>query len=221
MFYLRKLLYLFVLIGYSVSNAGSYEDFFSALQRDDRLQARAMLQNGFDPNSVDPNGEPALLLALRSGSFAVATELVAHPDIQVELRSNKDESPLMLAAIKGRLDLCRQLIARDADVNKPGWTPLHYAAANSLSEAVEVVRLLLEHFAYIDADSPNGTTPLMMAARYGSYEVVQVLLDAGADPSLKNALGLTALDFAEKVAHTEALESIARAIRARQPEGSW
>jgi ankyrin repeat protein len=37
----------------------------------------------------------------------------------------------------------------------------------------------------------------MMAAMYGSPEVVKILLEAGADPTLKNGLGLTALDFAK------------------------
>jgi len=218
MFNLKNVCYLIVFIGCSASFAGSYEDFFSALQRDNGVQAQAILKRGFDPNSVSPQGEPALLLALRSDSFAVANVLVEHPDTQVEVRSAKDESPLMLAAIKGQLELCRQLVARDADVNKPGWTPLHYAASKGHAE---VVRLLLEHFAYVDAASPNGSTPLMMAARYSTHDVVKVLLDAGADPTLKNALGLTALDFAQKAAQPESLESIARAIRARAPAGTW
>jgi ankyrin repeat protein len=55
---------------------------------------------------------------------------------------------------------------------------------------------LLENSAYIDAESPNGTTPLMMAAMYGSPESVKVLIQAGADLNIKNQLGLTALDFA-------------------------
>ncbi|MFZ9182625.1 MAG: ankyrin repeat domain-containing protein, partial [Hylemonella sp.] len=50
-----------------------------------------------------------------------------------------------------------------------------------------------------DAESPNGTTPLMMAAMYGSPAAVKVLLEAGADPSIQNNLGLSALDFANQV----------------------
>ena len=124
----------------------------------------------------------------------------------------------MLAAIKGQLDLCRQLIARDADINKPGWAPLHYAAS---SGNAQVVKLLLDHYAYIDAESPNGSTPLMMAAMYGSADSVRVLLDAGADVNLKNSIGLNALDFARKAGHEDAGALIAAAIRAMKPAASW
>ena len=72
------------------------------------------------------------------------------------------------------------------------------------------------------AASPNGTTPLMMAAQYGSNEAVQLLLDEGADPTLKNQLGLTAADFALRVSRTESADKIAAAIRKRQPNrGRW
>lgn len=214
----KKIIYLIVLIGYSFSFAGSYENFFQALERDDTAAVRALLQRGFDPNSVNPKGEYALILALRLPAPGVARLLIAHPDTLVEVRTAKDESPLMLAAIKGNLELCRQLIARDADVNKPGWTPLHYAATVG---SAPVVQLLLAHYAYVDADSPNGSTPLMMAARYGSEEAVQALLDGGADATLKNAIGLTALDFAQKSDRPGALLRIAAAIRAKKPEASW
>lgn len=216
--YLKKVLYLIVLIGYSISYAGSYDDFFRAIASDNSSAVQALLQRGFDPNSVDPKGQSALLAALRLPAPAVAKVLIAHPETKVEVRSDKDESPLMLAAIKGELDLCRQLIARDADVNKPGWAPLHYAAS---SGNAQVVQLLLDHFAYIDAESPNGSTPLMMAAMYGSAEAVKVLLDAGADATAKNALGLTALDFAQKAGHDDAVALIAAAIRSSKPAASW
>jgi ankyrin repeat protein len=218
MFHLKKIVYLIVLIGYSISFAGSYDDFFSALERDNAPQVQDLLLRGFDPNSVSPEGQYALILALRKSSLAVARLLIANPATQVEVRTAKDESPLMLAALKGQLAICRQLIDRDADVNKPGWTPLHYAATGGNAA---VVQLLLDHYAYIDAASPNGSTPLMMAAMYGSAESVNTLLGAGADPTLKNALGLTALDFARKSEHPDAVERIARAIRARAPAGSW
>ncbi len=101
----------------------------------------------------------------------------------------------MMAALTGQIDLAEQLVARGADVNKTGWTPLHYAASGGM---LAVISLLLENYAYIDATSPNGTTPLMMAAHYGSTEAVQLLLDEGADPTLKNQLKLSAADFAEQ-----------------------
>lgn len=216
--YLKKVLYLIVLIGYSFSYAGSYDDFFGALERDDVRTAQVLLQRGFDPNSVHPDGQPALIRALQQSSWAVAQLLADQPSIQVEVRNRKDESPLMLAALKGQLAICRQLIARGADVNKPGWTPLHYAAS---SGNPQLVQLMLEHFAYVDAESPNGSTPLMMAAMYGSSEAVKVLLDSGADPTLKNALGLGALEFALKGEHPDAVKYIANALRTRQPAGSW
>ena len=62
----------------------------------------------------------------------------------------------------------------------------------------------------------------MMAAQYGTPEALQLLLDEGADPTLKNQLGLTARDFALRVSRKEAAESIAAAIRRRQPNrGKW
>lgn len=218
MYYLRKVLYLIVLIGYSVSFAGSYDDFFTAIVRDDVQPVKVLLRRGFDPNSVGPSGEPALLLALRKSSMKVAQVLVAFPATRVEVRNAKDESPLMLAAIKGELELCRQLITRDADVNKPGWTPLHYAATGG---RMAVVQLLLDNFAYIDAESPNGSTPLMMAAMYGSTDMVTLLLGAGADPGLRNAQGLNALDFAKKGGHPDSVLAIAAALKGKEPAGSW
>jgi ankyrin repeat protein len=214
----KKIIYLIVFIGYSFSYAGSYEDFFQAISLDNASAVQALLQRGFDPNSVNPKGQPALLLALRVPAPAVAQLLIAHPDTKVEVRTDKDESPLMLAAINGQLALCRQLIARDADVNKPGWAPLHYAAT---SGNVAVIQLLLEHYAYIDAESPNGSTPLMMAAMYGSSDAVKALLDAGADATLKNSIGLNAVDFAQKAGHADAVALIAAAIRAKKPAASW
>lgn len=218
MYYIKKSLYIIVLFGYSICYGGSYEDFFKAIALDDSGLVQVLLQRGFDPNSVGPDGQYALLLALRQNSLAVAQVLISHPATQVEVRSSKDESPLMLASIKGQLELCRQLIARDADVNKPGWAPLHYAATNGQPQ---VVQLLLDHYAYVDAESPNGSTPLMMAAKYGTSDAVKVLLDAGADPTLKNALGLSALDFADTAGHEAAVNLIAQALRSRNPEGSW
>ncbi|KRD55928.1 hypothetical protein ASE52_06900 [Acidovorax sp. Root275] len=202
--------------------AGAYEDFFVAILRDDDAAIAALLRRGFDPNTRDPKGQVGLTIALQNGSVKAFAALLASRQVDVEARNAQDESPLMMAALKGNVEAVKALLARDADVNKTGWTPLHYAASAGSRQHAAIIALLLENHAYIDAASPNGTTPLMMAAHYGSSEAVQLLLDEGADPALKNQLGLTAADFALRVSRTESADKIAAAIRKRQPNrGRW
>jgi ankyrin repeat protein len=108
------------------------------------------------------------------------------------------------------LELAKTLIKRDADINHPGWTPLHYAATGGQTA---IIKLLLEESAYIDAESPNGTTPLMMAARYGNGKAVQLLINEGADLHLKNHLGLSAIDFAVTGQRPDAIQLLHTALK--------
>jgi ankyrin repeat protein len=218
MFNFKYVFYLIVLYSYSFCYAGSYDDFFTAIKHNDTNTVIGLLNRGFDANTLDPAGEHGLLLAIREPALEVATVLINWPKTKVETRNRQDESPLMLAAINGLTEICQQLISKGADVNKPGWTPLHYAATHG---HLAVMNLLLENYAYIDAVSPNGSTPLMMAASYGTPTAVKLLLEAGADPMLKNDLGLSAIDFAQRANRAESAEIISAFVRGRQPKGNW
>lgn len=205
-----------------LAHAGAYEDFFKAIELDNGAAVADLLRRGFDPNARDPKGQPALIVALRGDSRKAAAALIAAKGLKVEERNAKDESALMLAALRGNLSAARALIRLDADVNKTGWTPLHYAASGTTQDAAAMVALLLEESAYIDAASPNGTTPLMMAVRYGTGDVALLLIEEGADPTLKNDLGLTAIDFARQADRTDMVDLVAQAVRRRQPNrGRW
>lgn len=216
--YFKQTIYLVVLIGFNFSHAGSYEDFFSAIKNDDPATLQKLLGRGFDANTPDPQGQHGLILAIREPSLKAASALLDAPKVNLNAFNALGESPLMLAALKGHLALSDKLVKKGADVNKTGWTPLHYAASNG---HVEVIKLLLENHAYIDAESPNGSTPLMMAGMYGNAQSVKLLLDEGADPLLKNQIGLTALQFAERGNRPDSIELLTKAMRSKQLTGKW
>ena len=217
----KNVIYLIVLIGFNAAFAGSYEDFFQAIKRDDARAVQQLLARGFDANTLDPQRQSGLAIALREPSPKVANLLIDWPKTELNALSAQGESPLMLAAIKGELELVEKMVKKGADVNKTGWTPLHYAASGG---HVKVISALLENHAYIDAESPNGSTPLMMASMYGTAAAVKLLLEEGADPLLKNQQGLTALQFAQRASRPDSAEILVngtRSARAQRPAGTW
>ncbi len=209
-------LYVF-LSNLSFSWAGSYEDFFQATQRDQVQVVSNLLSRGFDPNTVNVNAEPAIFDAWDHGALKVLESLIRHPNTKLNVKNSHGESLLMLVCLKGNLKFSQLLIERQADINHPGWTPLHYAATNGNTK---IVKMLLDESAYIDAESPNGTTPLMMAARYGSPEAVQLLIKEGADIHLKNQLGLSALNFAKDGGRPDSIKLIETALAQSAPQAS-
>ena len=186
-------LYLYVFIGFSISKAGAFDDFFKAIVFDQVPVVGNLIYRGMDPNTPTEKGEPALVFAVRSGAPKTVAYLLKQPSIQIDATNMADETALMLAANANDLASANLLIEAGASVNRPNWTPLHYAASKGHTG---MMRLLIENDAYVDAESPNGTTPLMMAAYYASPNAVKLMLEEGADPLLKNQDGQTALDMA-------------------------
>lgn len=191
-------------------------EFFNAIRSDDVDKVNAMLSAGADPNMLDEAGQCALVVALQSEALRVADMLIANARTDLNYLNAAQESALMFAALKGLMPQAQALIARGAYVNKTGWAPLHYSVTQP---KLEMVVLMIENYAYIDAESPNGTTPLMMAARYGTDEQVRYLLDEGADPMMRNQLNMTAYDFALQAEQKTKAQMILQAMRDLQPSG--
>lgn len=186
--------------------AGAYDDFFRAVKVDNAGEVKSLLSRGLDPNIIEPErGDSGLILALREDSLKVFDVLINAQDVNLNLRSRNGDTALMIAAYKGNKAAVEKLLAKRAEVNQQGWTALHYGAAVGNND---IVRMLLDKSAYIDAESPNGTTPIMMAARGGHILTVKLLLDEGADASLKNELGMNAIDFAMKYNHKDIAEGL-------------
>jgi predicted LPLAT superfamily acyltransferase len=89
-----------------------------------------------------------------------------------------------------------------------GWTSLMGAASSGLAETVEVVRVMLDHGADVNAKSKNDHTALMMAATGGKTNIVKVLLVAGADVNARDKRGSTALMAAASLGYASTVEAL-------------
>jgi ankyrin repeat protein len=110
---------------------------------------------------------------------------------------NNDYEALYTAVTEGNSQKLKAALELDVNVNAlygdpphDGQTVLHAAA--SLGN-VDAIRILLAHGAHVDASAPdhhpegNGDEPpLFYAARAALPEAARVLLDAGADPTIKS-----------------------------------
>lgn len=141
--------------------------------------------------SPDELGE-ALRHAAGEGRIELVVWLLDEVGVALEYGGTDGKTPLILAALGGHAALAEELLRRGADAEARGssflpfenrddfgWHPLHYAADR---RHALLVQLLLVAGAPVDAQTAEGTTPLMLAARRGDEDIVHLLLLAGADP---------------------------------------
>jgi ankyrin repeat protein len=130
-----------------------------------------MLDAGGDPNAVFGEGETVLMTAARAGDAESVRALLAHGALPDATENWHGQTALMWAAIENHADVVRLLIDAGAEVDrastKHDWVKISYSEGN-----VPKTRDL------------GGLTALQFAARQGSIEAVEKLLDAGADASL-------------------------------------
>lgn len=183
-------------------------DFAKAAKFNDVKEVKLLLSKGVNPNTVDSNGNPMLVLAIRDRSYAVIEVLLTAKDMDVDLSDKNGETPLMMASINGDLPLVQTLVLKNrAQLDHISWTPLHYACAKG---HLDVAQFLLANGAIVDSLSLGGTTPLMMAVQSGNDYLVKLLLDKGSNLQLRNEAGFSAIDIADiynKPAISEGLRS--------------
>lgn len=172
-----------------------------------------------------------LHLAAASGNLAAAEVLVSAgaevDDGRVSLQKGetytkhpypltryyeKEGTPLHFAAKGGHVNITEYLLKSGAQINKNsyhGRSTLHCAVGNRRSNAVSV---LLQHGAHVDAQDSKGCTPLFVTLRKKlkeertSLEVVQLLLEGGANPNHVDRARRTPLHLAATSGHGAAAE---------------
>jgi ankyrin repeat protein len=114
-------------------------------------------------------------------------------------------TPLYLAVLNSHKSLVEYLVAKGARVNisttgKESWTPLHKAA--DLGQ-LDVVKLLLEKGADLEAKTQWGGTPLYVTAFRGQLEVAKYLVSKGADINIVTTDGWTPLTKCAELGHIQ------------------
>ncbi|SEG26784.1 hypothetical protein SAMN04488144_112150 [Methylobacterium sp. 190mf] len=116
--------------------------------------------------------------------------------LPANLRNDKGDSLLMLAAYNGQAEAARVILEAGGDpelANDRGQTPLAGAA---FKNDLAVAQLLLRHGAAVDGTGDGTRTALMTAAMFDRTEMVDLLLQHGADPDRRDASGQSAADMA-------------------------
>ncbi len=138
-------------------------------------------------------GRTCVFAAAELGHIESLKILVSH-GVDVDMCSNNLSSPLYVACCKGHVEVVKCLLAAGAKVNlrnKQKEIPLHAAA--TAPHNLELCRLLVSAGANVHALNINDWTPLFCAVSSGHRDIVEFLLDNGADPSILTSTHVNAL----------------------------
>ncbi len=147
-----------------------------------------------------------LIIATTQADLGTTKSLLENKLVDKDFGDEKGFTALHYASIQGDVKKVEALIASGAEINiknKYGNTPLHAAVILNKTgvDKTEVIKLLLEKSADINAQDQFGNTALHFAADAGDHAAVELLQARGADFTIKDKEGLTALDRAIK--HTK------------------
>lgn len=98
------------------------------------------------------------------------------------------------------------------DPDAIGQTPLHYAVCHRF--ALELTKVLLDRDANPNpVRKSDGWTPLHLAAMFGKVEVIQLLLESGADSDIKDKSGKTPEDVAKQFKNYQIADLLHRYVQ--------
>ena len=178
-----------------------------------QLLQSSLLFNAVQKHNLVPNTEEKeFLKKIKEGDTANAQHLI-NAGFNVNVQDENDMTPLMIASQAGQVEIVELLIKSGADVNfqNSSCDTAFIYAFNDWPVKCQVMQMLLKHHADINIQGKDGETALMHLARETSHsrknfqsrilsediaameKCMFALIDAGADPNLKNDKGCTAL----------------------------
>ena len=183
-------------------NAEGSTPLIEAASADRGEVAKWLVGAGADVGAVNKKGETALSAAAFNSNAELASLLLAHkarPDT-VDVTG---KGVMVYAAARGAASIVETLMDAGVDPNaryRADLTALMWAAGHPdntrADAALRTVKLLLSRGAKVDLVDDRGRDALMIAAGLGHAAIAQELLDAGADRTLRDRTGKSAIDLA-------------------------
>jgi len=208
---------------------------FSALDTAARNRITSLVEvlidAGADPNRPDADGFFPLLHAINR-NHVPTVEMLASKGANLNLPNKQGITPLSWAIGDGKYFAAKALIDHGADVNTASGyehvTPLMVVAtqlaaktrSGNLSQGpqpLDLARALIDKGADVNAVSKDGVTAVMIAAGHNNAPIIGLLVGAGADPSIKNPQGQTALDIANSAGFDAAVGALKFLSKASGP----
>ena len=156
----------------------------------------------------DANGDSPLHAAACSGFDSCCSALLNHSGININAVNNVGMMPSHIGKNRKILELLFEKGADFGSQDIQGRTPLFVACAMNRPDCVSFLLEYLDMSECVDLPNKKGDTPLHAAALYGHKDCCIKLLEYGAQPELKNAKGLTAIDLARKTKHKRCLKTL-------------
>jgi uncharacterized protein len=167
---------------------------YAAAANADPSATMKLIAAGADPNAHLVSGETALMEGARQGNLETVRALLAAKADPNVAEGKGGQTALMWAVSNRQAAVVDELVRQGADVNarsKTGFTALMFAAQQGDADSARI--LLAAKANPNDVIPKSGATPLIIASSIGHPEVVNLLLDNGADPNVKDANGFTSL----------------------------
>lgn len=180
-----------------------------------------LLDRGADASKLFA-GWNALQIAAAAGHDQCITLLMRYP-VNKLLVDNGNEDPdertaLHLGVAEGHIAVVESLLSFGADPNKMdrgGNTALHLAIMGDKNREMMTRVLLESERCFVDAINTQHQTPLMMACIAGSPNLLDLLLEYGADTTLSNDQRRTALDIAQQQKKQDCIMKLLDASKSR------
>ena len=183
----------------------------NAVQHMDRDTVRHLLERRIDVNVPQADGTTALHWAAYNDDLDLVNRLLA-AGANARASNRYGVTPLTLACTNGNAAVVSRLLDAGADANGTlpgGETPLMTAARTGKAA---VVRALIVHGADVNAKEGRGRqSALMWAAAEGNVEVLDTLIEAGADFRTPLDSGFTPLLFAVREGRIGAVKTLLKA----------